>query len=115
MKQRFAGEARQVALYAMGSDLRPKTVIIVDTDINVHDSSEVEWALAYRMQPAKDIFIIPSVPGGPCDPSNRTEGKLISFNDTMGIDATCPYGSDYAVVADAPGWQDYDFPELMKR
>jgi 2,5-furandicarboxylate decarboxylase 1 len=56
----------------------------------------------------------------------------------MGIDATFPYGADeqkaadvpageacgpavveqgheFFKVADVPGWQDYDFPELRKR
>jgi len=31
---------------AQPSNLRPKTVIVVDPDIDVHDSDQVEWALA---------------------------------------------------------------------
>ena len=54
MKQRFAGEARSAMLAAIASNLRPKTVIVVDPDIDVHSSDQVEWALAFRMQPARD-------------------------------------------------------------
>jgi UbiD family decarboxylase len=35
----------------------PSLVIVVDDDINVYDPVEVEWALATRMNPAKDITI----------------------------------------------------------
>ena len=51
MNQRFAGEARQVILSAMSSNIRPKWTIVVDPDIDVHSSSEVEWAMAFRFQP----------------------------------------------------------------
>jgi 2,5-furandicarboxylate decarboxylase 1 len=30
----------------------------------------------------------------------------------MGIDATRPFGAEFQKVADVPGWQEYDFPEL---
>lgn len=115
MKPRYAGEPRHVALYAMANDMRPKWVIVVDPDIDIHNSAEVEWALSYRTQPKRDVFIIPDVPGGPADPSNRLgNGKMASLNDSIGIDATCPFGTDYATVADAPGWENYDFPELNR-
>ena len=51
MTPRFAGEARQVILAAMSSNIRPKWVVIVDPDIDVHSSAEVEWAMAFRVQP----------------------------------------------------------------
>src|SRR5213078_2952300 len=65
MAQRFAGEARQVILAAMASNIRPKWTIIVDPDIDVHDSSEVEWAMAFRTQPARDTIIVGDIPSGP--------------------------------------------------
>lgn len=115
MKPRFAGEAKQAILAAMASNIRPKWVIIVDPDIDVHDSTEVEWALSFRVQPAQDVIIVEKIPSGPLDPS--VDEKSALGNRTMsaiGIDATRPYGVDFPIVADVPGWREYDFPELKK-
>ena len=53
---------------AMSSNIRPKWVI-VDPDIDVHSSAEVEWAMAFRVQPQRDVIIIDKIPAGPSDPS----------------------------------------------
>ena len=58
MAPRFAGEARQVILAAMASNIRPKWVVVVEPDIDVHNSAEVEWAMAFRVQPRKDVIVI---------------------------------------------------------
>ena len=57
MRPRFAGEARQVILSAMSSNIRPKWVVVVDPDIDVHSSTEVEWAMAFRVLPQRDVFV----------------------------------------------------------
>jgi len=136
MKQRYAGEARHVILNAIASSQRPKLVVVVDPDIDVRNPNQVEWAIAFRTQPARDVIIIDDLPGGPLDPSidesiplDRRVGSVI------GIDATFPFGADeqkaahvpageacgpavaehgheFFKVADVPGWRDYDFPEL---
>ena len=137
MKQRFAGEARSAMLAAIASNLRPKTVIVVDPDIDVHSSEQVEWALAFRMQPARDAIIVEGLPSGPLDPSSDESVKPDRrIGSAIGIDATFPYGTvvrkaaeagnicgpaiaehglEYVEVADVPGWRAYDFPELRKR
>jgi 2,5-furandicarboxylate decarboxylase 1 len=139
MKQRYAGEARQAILATIASNQRPKLVVVVDPDIDVRNPDQVEWAISFRSQPARDVIIVNDVPGGTLDPSvdgsiplNRRTGSA------MGIDATFPFGADeqkapevpagdacgaavaehgheFFKVADIPGWQDYDFPELQKR
>jgi 2,5-furandicarboxylate decarboxylase 1 len=136
MQQRYAGEARHVILTAIASSQRPKLIVVVDPDIDVRDPNQVEWAIAFRTHPARDVIIIDSLPGGTLDPSidgsiplNRRVGSV------MGIDATFPFGADeqkaanvpadvacgpavaehgheFFKVADVPGWQDYDLPEL---
>jgi 2,5-furandicarboxylate decarboxylase 1 len=63
MKPRFAGEARSALLAAIGTNLRPKTVIVVDPDIDVHNSHRVEWATAFRMQPYRDVIVVDGLPG----------------------------------------------------
>ncbi len=131
MRPRFAGEARNAILAAMGSNVRPKTVIVVDPDIDVQDSGEVEWALAFRSQPARDVIVVDNLPGGPLDPTlDESLPPDRRTGSALGIDATYPYGTvvkvagdacgpavaehgaEFVEVADVPGWRDYDFPEL---
>ncbi|CDR35168.1 UbiD family decarboxylase [Criblamydia sequanensis] len=135
LEPRFAGEARQAILAAMASNVRPKVVIVVNTDIDVHNSTEVEWAVSFRMQPEEDTIIVKDIPAGPLDPSILDSIPLDSrVASSIGIDATYPFGSIvddgsnrdgssnlketkgvlYFKVAEVPGWQTYDFPELDK-
>ena len=113
MEPRFAGEARQVILAAMASNIRPKWTVIVDPDIDVHSSTEVEWAMAFRVQPQRDVIVIENVPAGPSDPSvDLTRERTMRISSSIGIDATRPFGETFYDVADVPGWEDYDVPEL---
>ena len=132
LEPRFAGEARLAILAAMASNLRPKIVVVVNSDIDVQNPDEVEWALSFRMEPQQDVIIADNLPAGPLDPcildSVPLNARLAS---SIGIDATYPFGSIidtgqgqkpeeksdklYFKVADVPGWQDYVFPELDKR
>lgn len=114
MQQRFAGEARQVILAAMSSNIRPKWVIVVDPDIDVQSSAEVEWAMAFRSQPQRDVIIVDQIPAGPSDPSihDPTKPRLLRTASSIGVDATKPYGKPFSEVADVPGWENFQFPEL---
>ena len=90
MQQRYAGEARHAILAAMSTNLRPKIVTVVDPDINVQSSAEVEWAVAFRMQPQRDVIVVDGLPAGPLDPSVERVGvRWISRTaSAIGIDAT---------------------------
>jgi 4-hydroxy-3-polyprenylbenzoate decarboxylase/2,5-furandicarboxylate decarboxylase 1 len=114
MAPRFAGEARQVILAAMASNIRPKWVIVVEPDIDVHNSAEVEWAMAFRVQPREDVIVIDKIPSGPSDPSidDPTKPRLMRTASAIGIDATRPFGKPFSEVADVPGWEDFEVPEL---
>ena len=114
MNPRYAGESRHVILTAMSSNIRPKWVIVVEPDINIHDSTEVEWALSFRVQPAHDMIVVDQLPAGPVDPSSSGSVKDHASRtmSAIGVDATRPYGKEFAEVADVPGWQEYEFPEL---
>jgi 2,5-furandicarboxylate decarboxylase 1 len=117
MKPRYAGEARQVILASLASPLRPKWVIVVDTDIDVHNSAEVEWAMSFRVQPQRDVFVIDGTPRAGCDPSvanplDRPVTELLS--SAVGIDATLPVGELFPEVADVPGWREFYLPELER-
>jgi 4-hydroxy-3-polyprenylbenzoate decarboxylase/2,5-furandicarboxylate decarboxylase 1 len=117
MNQRFAGEARQVILASMSSNIRPKWTIVVDPDIDVHSSSEVEWAMAFRVQPQKDTIIVGDIPAGPSDPSidDPKLARPMRTASAIGVDATKPFGKPFSEVADVPGWEDFAMPELEGR
>jgi len=67
-----------------------KHCVIVDDDINIYDSNDVEWALATRFQADKAAVIMPNQPGSSLDPSgDLTEGKK-ARTCKMGLDATIP-------------------------
>jgi 4-hydroxy-3-polyprenylbenzoate decarboxylase/2,5-furandicarboxylate decarboxylase 1 len=100
----------------MASNQRPKWVIAVDPDIDITRSSEIEWALSFRVHPGRDVIIANDLPGAPADPLNQLEPvRAKQVNAAIGIDATRSFGSGFDDVADVPGWQDFDMPELRKR
>ena len=67
-----------------------KQVIVVDEDIDVTDSSRVEWALMTRWQPDKDTLIFSSQKGSSLDPSRSQDGTT----SKIGMDATIAPGID---------------------
>ena len=79
------GLARLVAAAALGDDFSLKLVVVVDDDVNVHDDSDVLWAMATRMQADQDIDVLRNGMGAILDPSNDN-----GLTDKMIIDATRP-------------------------
>ena len=61
-----------------------KQVIVVDKDIDVSNSSRVEWALMTRWQPDKDTIILSNQKGSSLDPSRSVSGET----SKIGMDAT---------------------------
>jgi 2,5-furandicarboxylate decarboxylase 1 len=87
------GEVRRALTHAL-SFTNVKKAIAVNTDVNVSDDQEVEWALTTRFQADKDLIIIPGLRGQPIDPSSG-EG----FRTTkIGIDATRPQKQGFEKV-----------------
>jgi UbiD family decarboxylase len=68
-----------------------KHCVVVDDDIDIYDSSEVEWAVATRFQADKNLVLMPNQPGSSLDPSgDLTEGKKAT-TCKAGLDATIPW------------------------
>jgi len=91
----YYGHAKQVA-FAIWSVLSAhyigKYVVVVDSDIDVHNPKKVWAAIANRTNPSKDIIIIPHTGGGPLDPSVHPDIKMrtqfMGRWDRVLIDAT---------------------------
>jgi len=79
------GEIRRTLSLAL-SFTNIKKVIAVNTDVNIQDDQEVEWALATRFQADRDLITITNLRGQPIDPSSG-DGFLTA---KMGLDATKP-------------------------
>ncbi len=86
IKKRHDDEARNLILALLALGIGLKQVIVVDEDIDVHDSTQVEWALSTRMQPDRDIIIIPRIACSTLDPSVPEPRTTAGW----GIDATVP-------------------------
>ncbi len=79
------GEAKNVLLGAFAAHYDIKHAVVVDTDVDIHDPQEVEWAVSTRFQADRDLVVIPHAQGSKLDPSGR-EG----VGAKMGLDATVP-------------------------
>ncbi|MBI4608222.1 MAG: UbiD family decarboxylase, partial [Candidatus Rokubacteria bacterium] len=66
-----------------------KMVIAVDDDVDIYNAEDVEWAIATRCRPARDVLVIPHALCHELNPT--TEG---SVGSKLGIDATAPYPPD---------------------
>lgn len=107
MKPRYEGEARHAILATMAGNLHPKWVIVVDPDIDIRNSAEVEWAQSFRVKPSQDVFIVDRTATAPLDP--YTNG---GYSSSVGIDATKPFGEEFPDVSEVPDWKDFPLPEL---
>ena len=87
-----AGEGKNALLAALtAQDI--KHVVVVDDDIDVHDATDVEWAIATRVQGDKDVIIIPGARAKPLDPSLPvTPPGIVPTGAKVGVDATIGEG-----------------------
>lgn len=90
-----------------------KEVIVVDDDIDIFNNDEVDWAVVTRVQPNRDIFILPECRGSSLDPSSDAEG----VTSKTFIDATMKKGFKGIVAEPAKEimgkvesrWKEYGF------
>ncbi len=99
VEKRFEGFGKWIAMAILGTTGSRfiKNLIVVDDDIDVFNWSKVEWAMATRVQPHRDVEIIKDVTGSYLDPSIPKHEKLTQQARTskMIIDATKKDVEDY--------------------
>ncbi|HIP71858.1 MAG TPA: UbiD family decarboxylase, partial [Anaerolineae bacterium] len=71
-----------------------KHVWVVDTDVDIHDPAQVEWAMATRFQADKDLLTFENQPGSSLDPSGQHVPGKKSRTAKAGFDCTIPWGAD---------------------
>ena len=84
------GDGMKAIKAALEGHKSMKQVIVVDKDIDVTNSSRVEWALMTRWQPDKDTLILSNQKGSSLDPSRSSDGTT----SKIGMDATIDPGID---------------------
>lgn len=122
----YPGQARRAALAfwsALPQFTYTKFVIVVDKSINIRDPRQVVWAITSKVDPVRDVFILPETPFDTLDFAS----EKIGLGGRMGIDATTkippetdhPWGepleSDPEVAAMVDRrWADYGLADLQR-
>lgn len=120
----YPGQARRAALAfwsALPQFTYTKFVIVVDQEINIRDPRQVVWAISSKVDPVRDVFILPSTPFDTLDFAS----EKIGLGGRMGIDATTkippeidhpwgePLASDPAIAAQVKRrWAEYGLADL---
>ncbi len=120
----YPGQARRAALAfwtVLPQFTYTKFVVVVDKDINIRDPRQVIWAISSKVDPSRDVFILPDTPFDTLDFAS----EKIGLGGRMGIDATTkippetdhewgkPLESDPDVAAMvARRWQEYGLDDI---
>jgi len=87
LNKQYAGHAKR-AMFGIWSFLRQfmytKIIVVTDADVNIRDWKDVVWALATRVDPARDLTIVERTPIDYLDFASPVAG----LGSKLGIDAT---------------------------
>jgi UbiD family decarboxylase len=81
------GDGKNVLMAIFAANPSIKHAIVVDSDIDVYDMEQVEWALATRFRGDRDLLVIPNVRVSSLDPTSDQE---LGVGCKVGFDATIP-------------------------
>jgi 4-hydroxybenzoate decarboxylase len=85
IEKQTEGDGKNAIMAAFAAHTSLKHVVIVDTDINIFDPMDVEYAIATRTKADRDVMIVSNVRGSSLDPVSED-----NITSKMGIDATKP-------------------------
>jgi UbiD family decarboxylase len=88
VEKQVDGDGKNALLAAFAAHPSLKHAVVVDSDVDVFNVSDVEWAIATRFQADEDLIVINNVRGSTLDSSADQETGLTT---KMGIDATRPF------------------------
>lgn len=78
------GDGKNAIMAALSAHPSLKHAVVVDTDVDVFDPQDIEYAIATRVKSDVDVMIVPNVRGSSLDPVAESDGTTTK----MGIDAT---------------------------
>jgi len=98
LRQRVPGEARNAIAACMSALVNVKNVFVVDPDIDVASDEQMDWAMATRFQPDRDLIVLSGMRTLPLDPS-LASGRV---GAKAGFDLTWPFGTGNRLEARVP-------------
>ena len=103
------GDSKSAILTALGISKDLKHVVIVDSDVDIYDYRDIEFAIASRVQAGEDVVIIKNALGSSLEASHVNKG----LSDKMGIDATKPLNNELFDRAVVPGYEDININDYF--
>jgi UbiD family decarboxylase len=91
IRKRNADDGKRAIEAALRGHASLKHVLVVDEDIDIYDSAELEWAVATRFQADRDFAVFSDQPSSSLDPSALHVPGQKSRTAKMGLDATIPW------------------------
>ncbi|AFD00239.1 UbiD family decarboxylase [Methanocella conradii HZ254] len=85
IEKQTEGDGKNAIMAAFAAHTSLKHVVVVDSDIDIFDPMDVEYAIATRTKADRDVMIISNVRGSSLDPVSED-----NVTSKMGIDATKP-------------------------
>jgi 4-hydroxy-3-polyprenylbenzoate decarboxylase len=110
----YPGQARRAALAfwsALPQFTYTKFVIVVDKGINIRDPRQVVWAISSKVDPTRDVFILPNTPFDSLDFASEKLG----LGGRMGIDATTKIPPETEHEWGEPLESDADVAAMVER
>jgi 2,5-furandicarboxylate decarboxylase 1 len=89
IQKQTQGDGKNVLMAALTAHPSLKHCVVVDEDIDVFRSEDIEYAIATRVKGDEDIMIIPGARGSSLDPTATPDGTTTK----IGVDATKPLDS----------------------
>jgi 2,5-furandicarboxylate decarboxylase 1 len=87
IEKRHEDDGKKAIQAAFAGHRSGKHIYVVDSDIDIYNSLEVEWAMATRFQGDRDLIILEKAPGSSLDPSSDPGSHATT---RVGFDLTKP-------------------------
>jgi UbiD family decarboxylase len=99
LRQRVPGEARNAIGACMGALANCKNIYVVDPDVDIFSDEQMDWAMATRFQPDRDLIVMSGMRTLPLDPS-LPQGSRVGAK--AGYDLTWPFGQSNRLEVRVP-------------
>ena len=86
IQKQTQGDGKNALMAALTAHPSLKHCVVVDEDIDIFKTDDVEYAIATRVKGDEDIMIIPGARGSSLDPCAKPDGTTTK----VGVDATMP-------------------------
>jgi len=84
IQKQTPGDGKNVIMAALAAHPSLKHCVVVDEDIDIFQSNDIEYAIATRVKGDEDILIVPGARGSSLDPRATPDGTTTK----VGVDAT---------------------------